>query len=242
MKNSVEYVQTLLDLIKAFDKVPLWLLVREALPLGYPLKLLRLSIATYQLKRVIRVGSVVLKMVMTVTGITAGSGFATTEMKLVMIRVIDRVLTLFPTISPALFVDDLAAAVCAPAKHAIKQMGGVIEHVADFIAGTKQALSTTKSNVTASSRWVGDALVERWKKKGILIHFQHRVKALGVGMGAGVRRNATIMRTRLTNFMARVTRFRRLRKVGGKHGQADAYGDASDHLQQRHNGCPVRSP
>ena len=33
-------------------------------------------------------------------------------------------------------------------------------------------------------------------------------------MGVGVRRNATIMRTRLTNFMARVTRFRRLRKAG----------------------------
>ena len=34
MKHSVEYVQTLLDLIKAFDKVPLWLLVREAVALG----------------------------------------------------------------------------------------------------------------------------------------------------------------------------------------------------------------
>ena len=29
-----------------------------------------------------------------------------------------------------------------------------------------------------------------------------------------MRRNATVMRTRLTNFMARVNRFRRLRKVG----------------------------
>ena len=114
MKHSVEYVQTLLDLVKAFDKVPLWLLVREAVALGYPLKLLRLSIATHQLKRVIRLCSVVSKMVMAVTGITAGSGFATTEMRLVMIRVIDRALALFPTISPTLFVDDRAAAVCAP--------------------------------------------------------------------------------------------------------------------------------
>ena len=65
-------------------------------------------------------------------------------------------------------------------------MGGFIEYIADFITDTKQALSTTKSNVTASSKWVGDALVERWKKKGILIHFQKRVKALGVGKGAGV--------------------------------------------------------
>ena len=51
-------------------------------------------------------------MVMAVIGITAGSGFATTGIRLVMIRMIDRALTLFPTISPTLFVDDLAAAVC----------------------------------------------------------------------------------------------------------------------------------
>ena len=112
MKTSVEYVQTLLDLVKAFDKVPLWLLIREAIALGYPLRLLRLSIATYQLKRVIRVGSVISKVVMAATGITAGSGFATAEMRLVMVRVIDRALTLFPTITPTLFVDDLAAEVC----------------------------------------------------------------------------------------------------------------------------------
>ena len=214
MKHSVEYVQTLLDLIKAFDKVPRWLLVREAVALGYPLKLLRLSIATYQLRRVIQVGKVVSKVVWAITGITAGSGFATTEMRLVMIRVIDRALTFSPTIKPTLFVDDLAAAVCAPAKHAIELMGGFIEYIADFIAETKQALSTTKSNLTASSKGVGEALIARWNKKGIIIHFQQRVKALGVGMGAGVRRNATVMRTRLTNFTARIARFRRLRKVG----------------------------
>ena len=102
MKTTVEYVQTLLDLVKAFDKVPLWLLIREAVALGYPLRILRLSIATYQLKRVIRVGSVISKTVQAVTGITAGSGFATSEMRLVMIRVIDRALTLYPTITPTL--------------------------------------------------------------------------------------------------------------------------------------------
>ena len=214
MRTSVEYVQTLLDLVKAFDKIPLWLLVQEAIALGYPLRMLRLSIATYQLKRVIRIGTVVSKVVTAITGITAGSGFATSEMRLVMVRVIDRALKLYPAITPTLFVDDLAAEVSAPCKQAIAQMGGFIEYVAEFVNRTKQALSDTKSNITASSKWVADVLVERWSKKGIVITFKPRVKALGVGLGAGVRRNATVMRTRLKNFTARLPRFRRLRKVG----------------------------
>ena len=124
MKHSAEYIQTLLDLVKAFDHVPQWLLIREGIARGYPLWILKLSIATYRLGRVIRIGSVVSNMVMALAGITAGSGFATFEMRLVLIRVIDRALTLYPTITPTLFVDRLAAAVCAPAKHAINQMGG----------------------------------------------------------------------------------------------------------------------
>ena len=36
LKATVEYVRTLLDLVKAFDKVPLWLVIREAVELGYP--------------------------------------------------------------------------------------------------------------------------------------------------------------------------------------------------------------
>ena len=91
--------------------------MREAVALGYPLKLLRLSIATYQLRRVIRVGNVASKVVWPLTGITAGSGFATTEMRLAMIRVIDRALTLHPAVTPTLLVDDLAAAICAHRGH-----------------------------------------------------------------------------------------------------------------------------
>jgi len=135
-------------------------------------------------------------------------------MRLVMIRAIDRAHTLFPTITPTLFVDDLAAEVAAPVKLAIAQMGGFIEHVAQFITQTGQKLSTTKSNVTSFNKWVGEALVARWKKSGITVQFKKRVKALGVGLGAGVRRNVGVMKNRLGNFAARKTRFRRLRKVG----------------------------
>ena len=46
---AVEYAQALLDLVKVFDRTPHWLLIREAIALGYPLRLLKLSMAVYLL-------------------------------------------------------------------------------------------------------------------------------------------------------------------------------------------------
>ena len=44
-----KYAQVLLDLVKAFERIPYRVLLREALRLNYPLRLLRQSIATYKL-------------------------------------------------------------------------------------------------------------------------------------------------------------------------------------------------
>ena len=194
--------------------MPLWLLVREAAALGYPLKILRLSIATYLLERVIRIGSVVSKSVWALRGITAGSGFATLEMRIIMIRIVDEACRLYPMVAPTLFVDDLAADVTAPAALVVKQLGGFIETVAKFVDDTRQELSKTKSLLTATTKKIGDELCSRWKEMGILIKFRRKVKALGVGLGAGIRRNVTVARGRLQGYTARVARFRRLRKIG----------------------------
>ena len=83
------YAQGLLDLVKAFDSVPYGILVREAKELGYPLRVLRLSLLTYVMPRTLRVGLVFSKTLVARRGITAGSGTATTEMRLLMIHVVD---------------------------------------------------------------------------------------------------------------------------------------------------------
>merc|ERR1712086_932020 len=51
-----QYAQSLLDLIKAFERVPYRVLRREAAKLGFPLRMFRLTSAAYKLPRVIRVG------------------------------------------------------------------------------------------------------------------------------------------------------------------------------------------
>ena len=137
--------------------------------MGYPLKILSLSIATYSLERVIRIAKVVSKDVMAKRGITGGSGFATAEMRVILIRVSDKACKLYPMVVPTVFVDDLAAGVTARAKQMVQQLGGFIETVAEFVGGTGQELSKIKSLVTATITKIGEELCSRWKGKDIHI-------------------------------------------------------------------------
>ena len=51
------YAQVLLDVVKTFERIPYRVLKREADRLGYPIRMIRLAIATYWLHRVIRLGT-----------------------------------------------------------------------------------------------------------------------------------------------------------------------------------------
>ena len=204
------YAQALLDLVKAFERVPYWMLVREGIELGYPLWMLRLSIATYQMPRVVRVGRCYSIIVVALRGITAGSGLATTEMRLCMLRIIERALNAHPSVIPTLFVDDVSAECSGPDRAIVAELGGFIENVAEQIEEADMELSKKKSVCTANSSSLGKRLEATWKKFGIC--FQKYVKSLGVGLAAG-RRNVQVLKKRLANFKARIPRFRRLRKL-----------------------------
>jgi len=84
-----QYAQALLDLVKAFEKVPHHLVYRAARKHGYNLWLLRLSIAAYRLPRTVGIEAVYSRLIVAVCGITAGSGFATTELRILLLDVID---------------------------------------------------------------------------------------------------------------------------------------------------------
>lgn len=101
------YGQALLDLVKAFERRPHALLLREAEALGYPLWLFRLALTTYRLELVLRVGQAASAAVIATRGITAGSGSATIEMRLAIIRIVDKAATMSPANSLTLFVDGL---------------------------------------------------------------------------------------------------------------------------------------
>eukprot|EP00973_Karenia_brevis_P050982 7079915-Karenia_brevis.AAC.1 len=88
---GIEYAIVLLDLIKAFDRIPYWYLWQQAVKYGYNLVLLRLSMSAYMLARAVGADGVYGKALHAGRGITAGSLFATIEMRLVMLEALDLV-------------------------------------------------------------------------------------------------------------------------------------------------------
>ena len=57
------YAQALLDLVKAFDRIPHWLIVSEAKAFGYPLLFIGLSLQAHKLKIIKKIKNVVSKEV-----------------------------------------------------------------------------------------------------------------------------------------------------------------------------------
>ena len=65
-------------------------------------------ITTYKLPRVIRVNEAISDLVWAGRGIVAGSGLATSEMRVVMINIVEQALVTHPSVTPTVFVDDLS--------------------------------------------------------------------------------------------------------------------------------------
>ena len=217
MRHKVGYAQVLLDLVKAFDRIPHWLLIREAIALEFPLWHLKLAIATYKLTRVLRIGATISDEVVAVQGITAGSGSACTEMRLCMIRIVDRAWAVCPMVTPTLFVDDLSMEMAAPDVRIIEEVGKCIRIVAQGIKEAGMELSGTKSLCSASTKALADTLCKGWKEEDdVHIQVQMNVKSLGAGLGAGRRRNTAVQEQRLAAFKKRTPKFRRLVKLGIK--------------------------
>ena len=56
--QHLEHAQGLIDLVKAFETIPHFVLAAAACALGYPVALLRLSLAAYRLRRSVGVSGV----------------------------------------------------------------------------------------------------------------------------------------------------------------------------------------
>ena len=172
-----------------------------------------MSLAAYRLPRTLRIGEVYAGLVPACRGVTAGSGNATTEIKIMMINIVDGGRKVYPHIEPTLFVDDLSAENASTSEVGIvQQIGGFTDHVIKRIHADGMEVSQTKSVISASSPKLTDALVQNLSRHKL--GSELRVKSLGVGLAAGVARNTKVMKTRLKKFVQRLPRFKALRRAG----------------------------
>ena len=104
--SGLHYAQALLDLVKAFERLPHELIVQAAARLGYCLRALRLSLAAYRIPRVLGADGAYSRTVVAVLGITAGSGFATTELRVLLHEVVTDTRLRWPQVTISLYVDD----------------------------------------------------------------------------------------------------------------------------------------
>ena len=168
MANKAVYAQGLLDLVKAYTRIPHHVLLREVIRLGYPIWLLQLAVATYRLLRVIRVEDAISCVIQAIQGIVVGSGTATTEMRLIMTNVIDAAFKVFPTVTPTAFVDDVGAETAdADEGTVISNLTGFLRSVCSRLTADGLEISPTKSVVTASVAKWGEKLPASWLASGL---------------------------------------------------------------------------
>ena len=102
------YGVVLVDLVKAFERVPHLKVLEAARRWGYPMWVLRLSLDAYRMTRVLSIDGACSRVVQAARGLTAGSGFATEELCCLMLNVLDEVRHEIPSAPAALYVDDAA--------------------------------------------------------------------------------------------------------------------------------------
>ena len=208
---GTHYAQSLLDLVKAFERVPHDLLARAAARHGYNLWLLRLTLAAYRLMRAVGVDGAFSRVVIATRGLTAGSGFATTELRILLIDVMDAVCVAWPMVELAVYVDDITIDAAAPARHVVRIVAGATNFVVEKIQDVLNLEVFKKKSVAVGSSMQIGLKVAMAVRGG---HVQHArsSKLLGTGSGGGRRRASKVLDCRTKNFKRRIARFHVLRR------------------------------
>jgi hypothetical protein len=202
-----------LDLVKAFERVPHDWLVAHARELQYPMRVLKLSIQAYLLGRSIVIDGVSSFLVYATRGITAGSVFATIELRVLLIRCMDRIVYHFPSVWLTVYVDDTGLEAVGPRGHVIHNIVGATRCLVDSLVEMRLELSPTKNVCCASKFSVGVAVISQLPD--VKFKLALRAKSLGAAITAGRHRNTGVLNSRLSAFRARRAQYRKVRRTIG---------------------------
>ena len=211
--DGQSFGQTLLDLVKAYEKIPHEHIVAAAAKLGFNMWVLRLSLASYRLSRAIGVDGVYSRLVVATCGITAGSVFATYELKVLLLGICDETYRLFPSIDLKLYVDDLTISCWGHKVEVLCTVANATRHIVRHMED-KLGLEVSKTKSVSNGHTFEMArLIAKISRTG-KITAQRSVKMLGACGGNGRKRCAKFLTSRTGNTSTKVSRFRVLRRTG----------------------------
>ena len=208
------FAQSLLDLVKAFEMIPHHLIANAARKHNFSPWLLRLSLAAYRLPRTIGVDGVYSRTIVASRGITAGSGFATTELRVLLIDIIDDTYRLYPAIQLAVYVDDITPYTHGPdPAWVVTQVAGVTDHLVHVLEDDYDLeVSSKKSCTIASSPKLAQHVAHFARSRKIVA--KRASKLLGAPIGGGRRRSVRHLTKRLQDARVKTHRIHSLRRAG----------------------------
>jgi hypothetical protein len=157
---NTDWAGSYLDMVKAFERVPLDWLVRQGRKYSYPMQVLALSIRAYQLPRTIIIDGVCSALVLALRGITAGAGHATVELRLLLIQWVDETLTLF-MVTFTVFVDDASIEAGGSSKFVRHNVAWATKHFTDEMIKIGMEWSPTKNAILAANKDTGWAICDK---------------------------------------------------------------------------------
>ena len=181
----------LLDLAKAFERVPLQEVWRRGLERGFPKRILALGLEVCAFGRRLKYRGAVSEEVFSLTALLAGMGLASDMLYLVLSEPVEEMITRFPSVGACLVADDIKLTVEGKdpeqvAKETVKATDFLIDRLEGRM-GMKVSRDDGhlkgKTVALASTPLVARSLCGRMKKKGI--NLQRKVKNLGVDFAAG---------------------------------------------------------
>ncbi len=225
--RGLESASFLIDMVKAFDSIPLELLWERGQRHGFPLQVLRLVLEICASPRRLVFKGAVSQVVVTESAVVAGLVMAVDLMFLAVVDTMDSISVNHPQVDPLTYVDDITLS-CSGAAEVVKrclalaaadcvnQLEGVCSMVVSR-AGRWRKDDKAKSIAVASTRNMRRLLAPGLRALGVKVGRQ--AKLLGVdyipGKVKGVRRPA--QQARIDKAMAKRRRIMKLGSRGGSH-------------------------